>query len=381
MKIIAKTFEGLEDTLAKEVERLGGEDVEVVKRAVIFSGRKDLLYKCNYQLRCTSRLLVHVKKGYAADKNSLYDLISTIRWDDYFDLSKTFSISVVLNSKNFTHSQFVAQRAKDAIVDQFRDKYGDRPNVDIKNPNVKINIQISGDNANISLDSSGKSLHKRGYKEYLGQAPVSEILAAGIVYLSEFQAYKKLVDPMCGSGTFLCEAIMQECNIPSRFFDPNFAFQHWKNYDQEVWADVKERADQEIESSSYPFLGFDLESDALSDTKANIAAFSDYATNIKIRKKDFFELESQEDAVFILNPPYGERIEVEDLFGFYGTIGDTMKQKQPGNTFWLLSANMDAIKKIGLRSDKRVNLYNGPLAAKLLKYEIFKGKRKDFKSR
>ncbi len=379
MKIIAKTIAGVEELLAQEIQELGGENIEILRRAVSFEGRKDLLYKANYCLRTAIRVLVHVKSGEVNNQKDLYDLVESIKWSDYFDVDKTLAIDAVATASNFNHSNFVALKAKDAIVDQFRNKFGKRPNIELKKPDIRINVQIYKDQCNISLDSTGESLHLRKYKTFSGPAPVSEVLAAAIIDWSHFHGLPQMIDPMCGSGTFTCEAIMKYNKIPARYFNPSFSFQHWKMYDQDLWEDIKQEADDGITIQRYPFIASDADDKSLSIAKSNFEKLKPFAPGLKLKRADYFDIEDLTPSTVFLNPPYDDRIKIRDINEFYGRIGTVMKHQMKGSNIWLISGNMDAIKKIGLKPSSKRNLFNGPKPCKLHQYEIFEGKLKAFK--
>ncbi len=381
MKIIVKTIEGGEQELAKELQDLGIEEMEILRRAVSFNGRKEQLYKVNYHSRLAIRVLVHITSGEVNDQDDLYKLCSTIKWTDYFDVDKTIAVNAVESQSVFNHKQFITYKAKDAIVDQFRNAFGKRPNVDNKDADVRINVQIYKNNCNISLDASGRSLHKRGYRVSQGHAPMSEVLAALIIAKAQAEYYDTIYDPMCGSGTFSAELIMRVCNIPAGYFSPNYAFQNWKNFDADLWQEVLEAAEENIVSTDKNIYCSDQDPEALSNAKSNLVRLRPFVRRFKMKRQDMFAVERYNPGLVLLNPPYDERIKLSDVEQFYSELGTLMKHGMRGSMIWLLSSNMQGIKKIGLKPSSKHNLLNGRKECKLLEYEIFDGKYSDHKAK
>lgn len=375
---IAKTFFGLEEVLASEITALGGQNVEAVNRAVSFTGSKEVLYKTNLQCRTALRVLVPILNFKAHNETVLYKRIRRYPWWDLLSPEKTFAIDVTVNSTRFSHSKFVAYKVKDAIVDLMRHKFNNRrPSVDLKDPDLRINVHCRETTFNISLDSSGYSLHRRGYRIKSAAAPLNEALAAGMIILAGWDASSALYDPMYGSGTLLIEAAMLAAGRAPRIDWTRFGFQQWANYDDSLWRKVRNEAlsSQRMEE---PGLIYGSEIDA-----ENELILSRYLEDIGLhkmvhfRKGDFFQVPPPaESGVLISNPPYGYRMEGDNINGFYKMIGDRLKASYTGWEAWILSANKEAMKHVGLRTSARHTLYNGPLECKFHKYELFTGKLK-----
>ncbi|MCH8904226.1 MAG: class I SAM-dependent RNA methyltransferase [Bacteroidetes bacterium] len=377
MQLVAKTFHGLEEVLAKELNILGAQDIKTLKRAVSFRGEKELLYKANFHLRTALRILQPVLRFKANDEKSLYNGIYEFDWSAYLSNHKTFAIDSVVSSYIFKHSKYVALKIKDAIVDQFRKKTGNRPSVDTTNPDLRINVHIYDEDVTISLDSSGESLHKRGYRSSSSQAPLNEVLAAGMVYLSEWDRKSFFLDPMCGSGTIVMEAAMISAHIPPGSSNRKYGFMNWKDYDRTLWKKITGQGNSRINSKLGNINAADIAFSAINGTKqsANILGYENQITTTKTAFADF---ENRADkGVIIMNPPYGERIMEKDIFSFYKMIGDTLKQNFAGFDAWILSANKDALKHIGLRPSRKITVFNGPLECKFQKFSLYAGSKKD----
>jgi putative N6-adenine-specific DNA methylase len=376
VKLIAKTLEGLEGVLADEIAQLGGENIEQVNRAVIFTGDKKLLYKANLKLRTAIKILVFMQEFIIQNENDLYEAVKKIKWEELIGLDDTFAVDAVLNSPVFRHTNFIALKTKDAIVDRFRDKYGSRPNVDPKDPDLKINIHIRDQIATISLDSSGSSLHMRGYRRQQVDAPLNEVLAAGLVLLSGWDKKSDLIDPMCGSGTILCEAAGIAANKPSQSTERNFGFKKWKSFDLPVWEMVCDEVKEETSTTEMPVLkGFDISNKAVTISKANIIN-AGFEHCISIEQEDYFYQDDMENTLLIFNPPYDERLKEEDVNDFYKNIGDKLKSAFTNSTAWILSGHLEAMKNLGLRPSARKKLLNGSIPSVFCKFEIYKGSKK-----
>jgi putative N6-adenine-specific DNA methylase len=375
-KILIKTLFGLENILKSELENIGIKNVNTLNRAVDFDGSIEDLYKCNLLLRTALAVYLRVGSDKVTDQNQLYDFINSIKWDEHFSKDKTIAVEAFSNSNTLTHSQFVERKTKDAIVDYFRDNFGSRPDVDIKRPDVKIYVHINNDICNVFLNSSGTPLYYRGYNKRIGIAPLNDILAAGIIKMSNWDGSIPLYDPMCGSGTILSEAYMIANKIPPTIFREYFSFKNWKNYDSSLWFDIKNNAKQNIENNNPVIFGSDLNKKILSDTKINLERVDAY-NKIKLFNADFLNSEPPcSDGLIITNPPYGIRISNEDINDFYKKIGDVLKFKYAGFSAWIISSELSAIKLIGLKPDKKISLFNGQLEAKLHKYSIYRGSKK-----
>ncbi|CAN5458616.1 THUMP domain-containing protein [soil metagenome] len=380
MKLIAKTFAGCEEVLRIELEEIGASEIRILTRAVEFEGDLEMMYKANLCCRTALRILKPFKTFEAANEEMLYHEIQNIDWTEHFSLTQTFAINATLNQSTLTHSQYVALKAKDAIVDQFRDKYEDRPNVDIDNPDLRIHLHIYEDNCTLSFDSSGESLHKRGYRDYTNQAPMNEALAAALILMSGWDKKSPLADFMCGSGTILIEAGMIARNIAPNKLKPRFGFQTWNDFDAAVWKKVFENAiNAEIETGNLKIYGSDISGIVLDKAKQNIenAGLSDL---IQLKKCTFEKfIPHVEGGTLICNPPYGMRIEPDDIRAMYQSIGDSMKQNFKGWTCWIFTGNLEVAKFIGLRPTRKIPLFNGPIECRYLKFDIYSGSKKETK--
>ncbi|MBK8349873.1 MAG: class I SAM-dependent RNA methyltransferase [Saprospiraceae bacterium] len=376
MKLIAKTLEGLEEILAEELNDIGAQDILILKRAVSYTGDKTVLYKSNLLLRTCIKVLVFIKEFTISSENDLYDQAKKIVWEDYFSLEDTFAIDSVVNSTQYRHANFIALKVKDAIADRFREKFGQRPNVNTTDPTMRINVHIREEIVTLSMDSSGPSLHLRGYRKAMVNAPLNEVLAAGLVLLSGWDKKSPLCDPMCGSGTILCEAARIAANIPPQAMDKNFAFKKWKSFDPEVYQIVCEEASQKINTETMPsFTGFDHNHQAVEACRENIAAagLSDWIT---ISDVDFFYQEGMSDVTLMFNPPYDERLKEKDVLDFYRNIGDKLKLSFSGSTAWILSGHQEAIKNVGLRPSAKKRLLNGSIPSLFCRFDMYQGSKK-----
>ncbi len=375
-EIVAKTFDGLENILAEEIKSLGGQKVVIGKRAVSYYGDKKLLYDSNLCLRTAVRVLRPIQKFQVRTERQLYDKIYNIKWNKIFDLEQTFAVNAVVHSRNFNHSKYIALKTKDAIVDQFRNRTGKRPNIDTFRPNYRIDVYINGDNVIVSLDSSGDSLHRRGYKTEMHLAPLNEVLAAGLVLLAGWKGDRPLLDPMCGSGTILTEAASIALNLPVNFHRDYFGFQKWNDYDKDLYEKVREEALGRRKTFEGKIYGSDKSFQYVRMAERNLDRLN-LQEVIEISRKNFFKMEAPaQGGVIIMNPPYGERLNEKDLLAFYKNIGDVLKQEFEGWEAWLISSNKDAVKNVGLRTSKKVPLYNGPLECRFCKYEMYAGSKK-----
>ncbi|GGD24961.1 RNA methyltransferase [Flavobacterium orientale] len=380
--MVAKTFFGFEDILAKEVQQLGGQDVQTGTRVVTFSGDKGFMYKANLSLRTALKILKPIKWFKVFNDKSLYDGIYSIDWSQFMNEKQTFVVDVTLYSEAFNNSQFVALKTKDAIVDQFREKTGVRPSIDKDFPDLRIHIHLDRDQCTVSLDTSGESLHQRGYRSATNIAPINEVLAAGMLILSGWDGTSHFLDPMCGSGTILAEAAMIACNIPANINRKEFAFEKWNDWDNDLFDQIIDSLMKKTREFHYTIKGFDKAPSAVRKAQDNIqnANLDDYVT---IEQKDFFETEKQTEGPLhmVFNPPYGERLDI-DMERFYREIGDTFKQSYPNTQAWFITANLEALKFVGLKPSRKIKLFNGKLEARLLKYDIYEGsKRTKFQNR
>jgi putative N6-adenine-specific DNA methylase len=376
-EMIAKTLSGLEEILAEELSEIGAGDITPMKRSVKFSGDQSILYKSNLLCRTATRILKPIKHFQVGSASELYHNVSQINWSDYMDVDQTISIDSVINYSEFSNSMFVAQKTKDAIADWFRERQGKRPSVEAVNPDIRINVHIKKKNATISLDSSGAPLTHRGYRKKGGKAPLSEVLAAGIIKLTEWDGSSAFIDFMCGSGTFVIEAGLMAKNIASGLNRDNFGFCNWKDFNKKLWEELKSDAKASISSEiNCKIVGSDIDPSQVSQAMAN-TRLAGLAKDIKVECKS---LERQRPyaskGIVVINPPYGERMQVSEINELYKNIGDTLKQTFAGYDAYILTSNLEAAKNIGLRATRRFTLYNGPLECRLLKFEIYKGSKK-----
>jgi putative N6-adenine-specific DNA methylase len=370
--MIATTTLGLEEVLVTELAKLGAKNIEQHNRAVSFYGDEGFMYKANLCLRTAIRVLKPLTSGKAQNEHELYDLIDSISWDKFLSLNQTLAVTAALNTEYFNHSQYVAQKCKDAIVDQFRSKTGQRPSVDRENPDFSLYIYIFNDEVNIMLDSSGIPLYKRGYRIDTNLAPINEALAAGLVLLSGWDGRLPLYDPMCGSGTILIEAALIAANVPPGYFRQSYGFKNWPDFDQELFDKIYESAISKINDNKPVLLGTDISPNVLKKAKAN-AASANVNEMITFKQADFLETTFGEERKYtiIMNPPYGERMNKDDIKALYKSIGDTFKHKYKGSSAWIISSNMDALKSVGLKTSRKLHLYNGGLPCKYHKFEMY----------
>ena len=378
LKIQIKTFFGLEEILANEIKKLGGANVEVKNRAVNCEGDLGFLYKINYSSRTALKILVPILEFKAFNESKFYDKLFKVEWDEFMNINQTFAIDATIYSERFSHSQFMTLKMKDAIIDYFQNKYHERPSIDTKNPDIKIHLHIDRELVTISLDSSGDALFKRGYRKEQGEAPINEVLASGMLQLAGWDGKGNFLDPMCGSGTLLIEAAMIAMDLPAQIFRKKFGFQNWKNYDHELFQTIKEVRINRVKEFTGKIVGYDLDSNMLHASRINIES-AEMEDVIEVREQDFFE--SKKDLfplLLVFNPPYDERIEIADD-EFYKKIGDTFKKSYPNTLAWLISSDLDAMKKIGLRPSRKIKLFNGKLECRFMQYEMYEGTKRTHK--
>ena len=376
-KMIAKTFYGFEEILSEELLKLGAQKIIKGNRNVSFYGDKGFMYKSNISLRTALKIIKPIKEFKFKDIDEYYKKIYEIKWEDYLDFNSSFLInSVVFNSKIFNNSKFTSLKAKDAIVDRFRNKFKNRPSINSFNPELKIEIHVNRNFCTISLDSSGESLHKRGYKKYNSAAPLNEVLAAGIILMSAWDKKSDLLDPMCGTGTFLIEAAMIARNIAPNQNRLAFAFEKWKDWDNELFETIEESVKSKEIEFEHKLYGFDISSAIIKKAEKNIE-ISGLGVDIEIVKKDFLtSIKTDNDKLHILiNPPYDKRISA-DVNQLYKKIGDTLKNNYLYSDVWIITANLEAVKSIGLKSSKKIKLFNANLESRLLNYKIYPGSKK-----
>ena len=372
----ATTFHGLEDVLANELMKLGARDIEQFKRGVSFTGDKGFMYKANLCLRSALKVLVPIYSFQARNEHELYDKMKEYEWEELMSADDTLAINATVNSEEFNHSLYVSQKTKDAICDRFVDKFSVRPNVDLDKPTIRIYVHIFKDYVNVSLDSSGDSLFKRGYRVDIDTAPMKEVLAAGMVLLSNWQPHLPLIDGMCGSGTLGIEAALFANNIPANILREEFGFMKWRDYDKELWDTIYNSSLNKIKDTIPQIISSDIDIVPLEMAKRN-AAVAKVDDIIEYKHISFFDLmPTKPQGTILLNPPYDERIKMEDTNAFYKQIGDKLKKDFGGWTCWIISSNMEAIKSIGLHPSKKMTLFNASLECKLLKYEMYSGSKK-----
>ncbi|MCX6325290.1 MAG: THUMP domain-containing protein [Bacteroidia bacterium] len=376
MKFVAKTLYGLEKVLAEELISLGASEVQAVNRAVLFNGDKELLYRVNYCARTALSVLMPVADFRIRSKDDLYNGGAKVEWERFMDADNTFSIVPVINSPHFVHTGYAGLILKDAIADYFRKRTGRRPSVDTSDPGILINLHISNDLVTISIDSSVVPLFKRGYRQVQTAAPLNEVLAAGILLLSGWKASATLTDPMCGSGTIPIEAGLMACKIPPGKFRQFFGFQRWKDFDKELFENIKRESDSQIVSSPVKIFGSDISDQAIKQTEANVSR-SGLSDVVSLEVSDFKNFNTVDKQGFVfLNPPYGQRLQPDEIDGLYGMIGTTLKHNFPGTTAWLITSNKESLKNVGLKPKEKHILFNGALECILLKYEMYQGTKK-----
>lgn len=375
--MLAKCLYGFEAVLAKELRDLGAQNVKEGVRSVQFRGDKGFMYKANLSLRTALRILVPVLELEVSSDSELYSQLMRHDWDRYLDVSGTLAVNATVFGDTFKHSHYVALRTKDAIVDFFRKKEHKRPNVDVRHPDVLFHVHIHNQQCIVSLDSSGESLHRRGYRSQTNIAPINEVLAAGLILMSGYSGSVHFIDPMCGSGTILIEAAMIACNIPAGIHRSEFGFEKWKDFDPDLFKLIHNSMLKRVRNASHQIIGFDKAPSAIRKSLENIknASLEEF---IRVERKNFFHEKKpvDDDALLVFNPPYGERLNI-DVEEFYGSIGDTLKNEYSQTTAWIISSDYEqGIKNIGLRSSRKVKVFNGKLECRFVKYEMYAGSKK-----
>ena len=377
-ELIAKTFMGLEQVLAQELTDLGANNVQIGRRMVAFTGNKETMYRANFQLHTAIRILKPIAHFKARSAEDMYDEVRKIEWSQYIQEGKTFSVDSVVYSEEFTNSRFVTYKVKDAIVDQFRERTGTRPNISVSNPDIRLNIHIAEDNATLSLDSSGESLHCRGYRQESVEAPLNEVLAAGMILMTGWKGETDFIDPMCGSGTLPIEAALIAHNISPGVFRKEFAFEKWADFDQELFDMIYNDDSQEREFKHHIF-GYDTDMKAVNTARMNVAA-AGLSRDITIEQQDFKDFsQPKEKSIIVMNPPYGERISTPNLLGTYKMIGERLKHQFMGNEAWILSYREECFRQIGLKPSIKIPVYNGSLECEFRRYQLFDGKMSTFR--
>ena len=377
-ELIAKTFMGLEPVLAKELTQLGANNVQIGRRMVSFTGNKEMMYRANFQLHTAIRILKPIRHFKAKSADDVYEEIKKIDWTQFLEPEKTFAVDSVVFSEEFRHSKFVSYKVKDAIVDFFREKTGKRPNISIANPDIRLHIHIAEDQCTLCLDSSGESLHRRGYRQESVEAPLNEVLAAGMILLSGWQGDTDFIDPMCGSGTLPIEAALIARNMAPGLFRKEYAFEKWPDFDADLFDEIYNDESQEREFNHHIY-GYDIDIKAVNTARLNVKA-AGLTSIISIEQQDFKDFtQPQNKSIMITNPPYGERISTPDLLGTYRMIGERLKHQFKGNDAWILSYREECFEQIGLKPSIKIPLYNGSLECEFRRYQMFDGKLKDFR--
>lgn len=379
-ELIAKTFMGLEPVLAQELTELGANNVQIGRRVVSFTGDQEMMYRANFQLHTAIRILKPIKHFTARSADDVYEATKTVDWSQYILPGKTFSVDSVVYSEEFRNSRFVTYKVKDAIVDQFRERSGNRPNISVSNPDVRLHIHISDDDATLSLDSSGESLHRRGYRQESVEAPLNEVLAAGMILMTGWRGETDFIDPMCGSGTLLIEADLIARNMSPGIFRKEFAFEKWPDFDKELFDRIYNDDSRERDFTHHIY-GYDVDMKAVNTALLNVRA-AGLTKDISVAQQDFKDFKKPaQEAIMVMNPPYGERISTPNLLGTYKMIGERLKREFAGNTAWILSYREECFEQIGLKPSLKIPLYNGSLECEFRKYMMFDGAMKDFRSK
>ena len=377
-ELIAKTFMGLEPVLAEELTNMGANNVEIGRRMVSFTGDKEMMYRANFQLHTAIRILKPIKKFKARSADDVYDKVKEFDWSKLMNNKMTFAVDSVVFSEEFRHSKFVAYKVKDAIVDQFRETTGERPNVSVTNPDLRLHIHIADEDATLCLDSSGESLHRRGYRQESVEAPLNEVLAAGMILMTGWRGETDFIDPMCGSGTLPIEAALIARNISPGVFRKEYAFEKWADFDKELFDNIynDDSAERDFEHHIY---GYDVDMKAVAKARLNVKA-AGLTNDITIEQKDFKDFtQPEEKAIIVTNPPYGERISTPNLLATYKMIGERLKNAFKGNNAGVLSYREECFDQIGLKPSIKIPVFNGSLECEFRKYQMFEGKFRDFR--
>ena len=383
-ELIAKTFMGLEPVLAKELTQLGANNVQIGRRMVSFTGDKEMMYRANFSLHTAIKVLKPIYRFKAQSADDVYEEIKKIDWSQYLDNEHTFAVDSVVFSEEFRHSKFVSYKVKDAIVDQFREKTGSRPNISVANPDLRLHIHIADvapgkSECTLCLDSSGESLHRRGYRQESVEAPLNEVLAAGMILMTGWQGETDFIDPMCGSGTLLVEAALIARNMAPGLFRKEYAFEKWPDFDAELFDHIYNDDSKEREFTHHIY-GYDIDMKAVNTARLNVKA-AGLTADITVEQQDFKDFTQPKDkSIMVCNPPYGERISTPDLLGTYRMIGERLKHQFLNNDAWILSYREECFEQIGLKPSIKIPVYNGSMECEFRKYQIFDGKLKNFRS-
>ncbi|MDZ4823355.1 MAG: THUMP domain-containing protein [Flavobacteriales bacterium] len=375
-RITVKTFKDFEPLLESEIVQLGGKNVEQGNRVVHFMGNDEHVYRMNFCLRTALRVLIPIENFIVHSSDDMYRKVKRVDWSRFLDVNSTFAIEPNSYSLLFRHPHFASHRMKDAIADYFTSKHGKRPDINTTNPDVQFDLHIDANNrVTISLDSSGRSLNQRGYRKSGADAPLNEVLAAGMIMLAGWKGESDFYNPMCGSGTLAIEAAMIARNLPPQSTKPEFGFMRWKNFDEELWREVKRDSFAKTVIPSCIFFASDIDPRQLNVARTNVST-SGMGEFIRLAQKDFMdELPTSENGIIIMNPPYGERLDAVNIPELYKKIGDRLKHNWPGFQVWFISSNMEALKNFGLKPSKKIRLLNGSLECLYQKFELFRGKK------
>jgi len=382
-KMVATTLQGLEEVLSNELKELGAQQVKVGVRMVEFVGDEGFMYKANLYLRTAIRILKPIIKFKIRNEDELYKNLLKIRWEKYLSVTGTFATKGTNQFSGLTNNtHYLALKTKDAIADYYMARYDSRPNVDIKHPDLKVNVHVDRNGvATVSLDSSGDSLHKRGYRLNTNLAPINEVLAAGLVLLSGYKGEENFIDPMCGSATILIEAAMIACKIPANINRKEFAFEKWKDFNEELFFVIQDSLIKKIRDPQFKIMGFDKAPSAVRKANENIEN-ANLGEFIGVHHVNFFNSskEVHGPTIILFNPPYGERLKLDDIEGFYKSIGDTLKHQYHNSSAWFITSDIEALKHVGLKTSRRIAIKNSDLDCKFVKYEIYEGSKKASKN-
>ncbi len=381
MRIVAKTFYGFEDLLVNELKDLGAKKIEKGNRIVKYEGNKELLYNSNVWLRTAISVLVPIETFKFSDERDFKKKLSFIKFSTYFSVNKTFAVKGAVNSRVFNHSQYPLLLLKDAIADHFRDSFGKRPDVDKLRPNVVFDVHIQDNECTVSLNSSGAPLFQRGYRKNVGEAPLNEIVAAGLVMMSGWDKKTDFLDPFCGSGTIAIEAALMANGIPALIERKNFGFKHWKDFDINLWEAIQSKLPRKPDKDlNISIIGSDTDTGMVRIARDNSRMLPVHNI-LSFEAKDFKDQKAlRETGILVTNPPYGERLDIEEIESFYKSIGDFFKHKMPGYDCWLISSNFDGLKSIELKPSKKIKVFNGDLECEFRQYKIFAGSLRDYKT-
>lgn len=377
MKLHAKTLAGLEDLVAQDMKQAGATEVSVGRRGVSCLADLKTMYHLCLHSRFVLRVLRHLTEFNAKNPDDLYRQCARFAWEDLIPVDGTFVVDATVHSEVFTHDHFAALRLKDAVVDRFRGKTGQRPSIDRVRPDVRLHLHIAGNKVTLSVDATGAPLSHRGYRPPQAKAPLNEVLAAGLLALSGWRPGTPLIDPMCGSGTFSTEAALWASGLPVQAGRRQFAFMKWSDFDASAWREVRDESMHEVKAVDTLIWASDNHPGAIRQTRHSLEE-ADVDGMVQVSQSDFFDLHPPTDSgVMVMNPPYGERLDPGDVVGMYEGIGDRLKFNWAGFEAWVISSNEEALKRVGLRPHKRISVFNGGLPCKWVGFQMYKGKKSD----